>query len=322
VTAPDDILDVLAVGEAMAVLSPDPPGSLRHARTLAMSAAGAEANVAVHLAALGLRTAFVSRVGDDPFGELLRDRLTSAGVVAALTTDPTAPTGVYFKDPGDTGTRVHYYRAGSAAATMDESVWCDRRPARVVHLSGITPALSATCARLVATALAERPIAGATMSFDVNYRPRLWSVERAAPVLATLANQADLVFVGLDEAATLWGTTTPKQVREVLDRPAMVVVKDGATGATAFGPGGTLGSDHAVFEPALPVEVVERVGAGDAFAAGFLYGTLTGRTVRERLRFGHHLAADALLTVADVGTPRVLAELLEAVIDREDPHEF
>lgn len=310
------ILDVLAIGEAMAVLSPDPPGPLRHASSLAMSAAGAEANVAVHLAGLGLRTAFVSRVGDDPFGELVRDRLDAAGVSAVLTVDADAPTGVYFKDPSDVGTRVHYYRAASAASAMDASVWDRCPPARLIHLSGITPALSATCARLVATGLIDRPIPGATMSFDVNYRPRLWSTTQAAPVLASLANQADIVFVGLDEAATLWGTTTPEQVRDLLDRPTVLVVKDGPVGATAFSP------DRVTFEPALPIEVVEPVGAGDAFAAGYLFGTLTDRSPRERLRLGHHLAADALLTVADTGIPPLMAELLAAVTDREDPHEF
>ena len=314
--AAPDVLDLVAVGEAMAVLSPNPPAPLRHASTLAMSAAGAEANVAVHLAALGLRTAFVSRVGDDPFGEMIDDHLRRAGVDARLTTDPTAPTGVYFKDPGERGTRVHYYRAGSAATGLAAAVWDRCPPARVVHLSGITPALSATCAGLVAVALADRPLPDALMSFDVNYRPRLWPPEQAAPVLAELANQADIVFVGLDEAATLWGTTTPEQVRGVLKRPAVLVVKDGSVGATAFD------ADGMTFEPALPIEVVEPVGAGDAFAAGYLFGTLTGRPSRERLRLGHHLAADALLTVADVGIPPVVAELLAAVTDREDPHEF
>jgi 2-dehydro-3-deoxygluconokinase len=300
-------LDLLAVGEAMAVLCPDPPGPLRHASTLTMSTAGAEANVAVHLAALGLRTAFVSRVGDDPFGELLSDRLTAAGVDTLLATDPAAPTGVYFKDPAAAGTRVHYYRAGSAASAMDASIWAGCPRARVVHLSGITPALSATCADLVATGLGERPVPGAVMSFDVNYRPGLWPAARAAPVLAGLANLADIVFVGLDEAAALWGTTTPGQVRDVLFRPATLVVKDGAVGATGYGPEGV------TFEDALAVDVVEPVGAGDAFAAGYLFGLLSGRSPRDRLRLGHHLAGAVLRTVADVGRPLSAAHLIAAV---------
>ncbi len=288
------VVDVLTIGEAMAVLCPDPPGPLRHATTLSMSVAGAEANVAVHLAALGLRTVFASRVGDDPFGEMIRGRLEDAGVQALLETSADAPTGVYFKDPGATGTRVHYYRAGSAASTMDESIWAAAPAARLVHLSGITPALSPSCAGLLSAALSRRP---ATISFDVNYRARLWPTEIAAPALAEAANQADIVFVGQDEAETLWGTPTPAAVRALLPEPKILVIKDGGIGVTAFESG------DVTFEPAVPVEIVESVGAGDAFAAGYLYGFLTGRPQAERLRIGHRLAANALRTAADVGAP-------------------
>lgn len=297
-------VDVLAVGEAMAVLSPDPPAPLRHAATLAMTMAGAEANVVVQLAALGLRTAFTGRVGADPFGELIRDRLAAAGVRAELAVHPTAPTGVYFKNPAPGGTSVHYYRAGSAASTMDTRVWAGCPAARVVHLSGITPALSASCRELVAAALAERPVPGAVMSFDVNHRPGLWRARDAAGVLADLANQADLVFVGLDEAAALWGTRTPDEVREVIGGPGTVVVKDGGTGATAYvGP-----TTYAV--PAPAVEIVEPVGAGDAFAAGYLFGLLTGHDPETGLRLGHRMAGVALRTAADVGALPAAADLL------------
>jgi 2-dehydro-3-deoxygluconokinase len=289
-------LEVLAIGEAMAVLSPDPPGPLRLATSLAMSMAGAEVNVAVHLAALGLRTAFRSRVGDDPFGGMIADHLAAAGVEADLDVDPHDPTGVYFKDPGARGTSVHYYRSGSAASTMDTPLWLACPRARLVHLSGITPALSASCAQLISYGLERRPIDGAVMSFDVNYRPRLWQPHVAAPILAALANLADVVFVGRDEAAVLWGTETAADIRTLINRPAHLVVKDSDVGATAYDP------DGVTFEAALPVEVLEPVGAGDAFAAGYLFGLLTDRPAAARLRLGHRLAAAALTTVADVGT--------------------
>jgi 2-dehydro-3-deoxygluconokinase len=304
-------VDVLAVGEAMAVFCPDPPMPLRGATTLSMSVAGAEANVAVHLAALGLRTVFRSRVGDDPFGELIRDRLTEAGVDARLETVIAAPTGVYFKDPGAGGTRVHYYRAGSAASTMDESTWSDAPAARLVHLSGITPALSDSCDRMVRAALsADR--GSSVLSFDVNFRPRLWDPATAAPILAALANRADIVFVGQDEAETLWGSTTPADVRDVLPSAGRLIVKDGGIGVTEIGP------DGITFEPALPVDIIESVGAGDAFAAGYLYGLLTGRRSAERLRIGHHLAANALRTAADVGAPITAVDLMAAIVKEDD----
>lgn len=299
--------DLLTVGEAMAVASPDPPGPLRDGPRLALGVAGAEANVAAYLGRLGRSVAYLSRIGDDPFGELISAFLAASGVTCILDKHAAAPTGVYFKDPSPAGTRVHYYRAGSAASTLDESIWSAAPVARIVHLSGITPALSPTCARFVATGLADRPVPGALYSFDVNYRPRLWPVAQAGPELAALANQADLVFVGLDEAATLWDVRTPTDVRAVLPKCMTLVVKDGAVGATSFTDTGSS------FVPAPPVEVVEPVGAGDAFAAGYLFGVLNGVREEDRLRLGHAVAAVALTTVGDVGAVPPAADLLSAL---------
>lgn len=284
--------DVVCVGESMALAAPDPPGPLRQARTLRLDVAGAESNVATYLAMLGAKVAWVSRVGADPLGGMLLDRLAASGVDTRLVeVDPTAPTGVFFKDPGPDGTRVHYYRRGSAAACLGREVWT-KADARLAHLSGVTPALSDSCADLVAYGLASKP---ATMSFDVNFRPALWSAQDAAPVLAGLANRADLVFVGLDEAGTLWNTRTAEEVRAKLPRPATLVVKDGAVGATSFS------AEGACFVPAPAVAVVEPVGAGDAFAAGYLCGVLRGLAERARLRLGHLVAGSALRAVGDIG---------------------
>lgn len=299
--------DLLTAGEAMAVASPDPPGALRDGPRLALGVAGAESNVAAYLARLGQSVAYVSRVGDDPFGELISSFLTASGVSCFLDVCPDYPTGVYFKDPSPSGTRVHYYRAGSAASTIDSSVWSSSWSSRIVHLSGITPALSASCAAFVADGLRTRPVSGALYSFDVNYRPRLWPVARAAVELAAQANQADLVFVGLDEAATLWGARTPDDVRAVLPKCATLVVKDGAVGATSFTDAGSF------FVPAPTVDVVEPVGAGDAFAAGYLFGVLREVREEDRLRLGHALAAVALTTVGDVGAVPAASELLAAL---------
>src|SRR5699024_5220924 len=125
-----------------------------------------------------------------------------------------APTGVYFKDPG---VGVHYYRSHSAAALMGPEILTGLPlgPHQVLHLSGITPALSASCAHLIDAAMDYAHEAGATVSFDVNYRHALWPVEVGAPVLRALSRRADIVFVGLDEAHTLWGCQTPTEVRDL-----------------------------------------------------------------------------------------------------------
>jgi 2-dehydro-3-deoxygluconokinase len=291
-------MDVLCLGESMIVLAPAAAGPLRTAVELHAGVAGAESNVAVALARLGARAAWYGKVGDDPLGLRVLDVLGASGVDrSGVQTDPDRPTGVYFKDPGPDGTRVHYYRRGSAASTMGPGHLAGIRPPRILHLSGITPALSASCAALVEELLVDRAMAPAQVSFDVNYRPALWPVSEAGPVLARLADAADLAFTGLDEAATLWGAKTPEDVRDLLPNAGVLVVKDGGNGVTAFE-----GARRA-YSPAEPVDVVEPVGAGDAFAAGFLYGRLHDASLEACMRLGHRLAAGALQTVGDLAPP-------------------
>ena len=283
------MFDVICVGESMALVTPDPPGRLAAGGPAHLDVAGAESTVACYLAQLGLRVAWASRVGADPLGTLLRERVAAFGVdVSLVDTDPDARTGVFFKDPKPTGTDVYYYRDGSAASRLDASILGSLR-GRLVHLSGITPALSAGCAELARQAVARLPV-----SFDVNHRPALWPAARAAPVLLELARRAEVVFVGRDEAERLWGTRIAADVRDLIGGTGTLVVKDGAVGATSFGP------DGVTFEPAPPVEVVEPVGAGDAFAAGYLGGRLRGLSESERLRLGHRVAGAALRVVGDV----------------------
>ncbi|GAA0519198.1 carbohydrate kinase [Saccharopolyspora subtropica] len=290
---PSSGLEVLCLGETMSLVAPAAPVPLEQAPAFTLSAGGAESNVAVHLAALGHRVGWASRVGDDPLGRRMVASLAAAGVDTGLVeVCADAPTGVYFKDPGPAGTAVYYYRSGSAASTMDENFLTDEQldAPRLLHVSGITPALSDGCDRLIRHLLT-RP-RRCRVTFDVNYRPALWPVAEAAPRLRELAQFADVVFVGLDEAATLWGVETPDGVRKMLDRPDTVVVKDGANAAYA------LGADT-VAVPAPEVAVVEPVGAGDAFAAGYLSGLLRGEDRVRCLRLGHILAAHSLLSTED-----------------------
>ncbi len=171
------------------------------------------------------------------------------------------------------------------------------KSAAVLHLTGVTPALSPSCRNLVTTALtvpaAERPYA---ISFDVNHRPALWPPGTAATVLRELADLADITFVGLDEAQELWGADLqPADVRALLPGPRLLVVKDGGHAAIAFGEEGVR------IVPALDTDVVEPVGAGDAFAAGVLTGLLRGEGMERALRLGHITAASALKVTADHG---------------------
>ena len=288
-------LDVVAVGESMVLLSPPAGSRLVDATTLEVHAAGAEANVAVHLARFGCRSAWVGKLGADPLGQRVVSTLRDLCVdVSAVEFDELMPTGVYFKDFNGSETEVHYYRSGSAATTLSASaVEPVLRRARVLHMSGITAALSPHCHSLVEALLLRARSYGVTASFDVNYRPSLWDVERAGPSLTRLARLADIVFVGRDEAERVWGVSTSTELRRLLSTVPTIVLKDGGVGATVVGP------EHTTFVPAPRVTVVEPVGAGDAFAAGYLWGLLDGQPEDVRLRRGHLAASAAMRSVSD-----------------------
>jgi len=206
---------VLCVGEALIALAPEDGWSLETATALEVCEAGAEVSVAVHLARLGVPVRFAGLVGDDPWGGRIRNALAREGVdVSTLGIHRSAPTGMYLKNVGPNGTTVHYYRRGSAASTMDHVPPAAHAGVSHIHLSGITPALAPQCARMIRQELTHKE--GRSVSFDVNYRRALWPPDQAAPVLGELARQADIVFVGLDEAAALWGCQTAEQVQHVL----------------------------------------------------------------------------------------------------------
>nr|WP_307787994.1 sugar kinase [Streptomyces actinomycinicus] len=334
-------MDVATLGESMVTFLPTAPGRLADVPSFHRAIGGAESNVACMLAAFGHTARWISRVGADGFGDHLLERIAGYGVdVSSVRRDPERPTGVYFRTAEDRATGAHevaYYRAGSAASAMSPRNVdpAAARTARILHLSGITAALSPGCLDLLRELTAPGP-GRPLLSFDVNHRPGLWRTPEAPLLLLDLARRADLVFVGEDEAEEAWGVTGgPRAVREALPEPGVLVVKQGPRGATAFertaapgtldpdaAPGtfgpdaasgsfgpdvasGTFGSDVArgTFEPALAVDVVATVGAGDAFAAGFLSATLRGLPLRTRLRHGHLLAAATLTAPGDLTAP-------------------
>jgi 2-dehydro-3-deoxygluconokinase len=285
--------ELLAVGETMAMVAPVTRERLAAAHEFHVDAGGAESNVAAHVAALGHRAAWFSRLGDDALGHRVAAQLAHRQVdVTPVLFDPTHHTGVYFKDPG---TGVSYYRSGSAASTLspadvDRIQWDG---VRILHVSGITAAISSSASEFLEAIIDRAHAEGIVVSFDVNHRLALWDCASAAGILEVLARRADVVFTGRDEAESLWGTVTSAQVRERFPEVAELVVKDGAVCATTF-----IGSEEIV-EPSFVVDVVDVVGAGDAFAGGYLAALLDGATPRGRLVAGHRRAALTLRTTGD-----------------------
>ncbi|MEU9561779.1 sugar kinase [Streptomyces sp. NPDC048161] len=324
--------EVVCLGESMVTFLPSQPGRLADVPAFGRGIGGAESNVACALAAAGHRAAWVGRVGADGFGDHLVEAIAGYGVdTSGVRRDPSRPTGIYFRTATDRATDVHevaYYRAGSAASAMSPRTvpYASLPTARVLHLSGITAALSADCLALLHDLTAPRP-GRPLISFDVNHRPGLWRGADASPaVLLDLARRSDLVFVGEDEAEEAWGLTGAEAIRAALPEPSVLVVKRGANGATVFSRTGTGdwaetgtagGTDATTTVPALHVDVVAPVGAGDAFAAGFLSATLRDLPVRDRVRHGHLMAAAVLTVPGDLTAPpaRAHADALAALDD-------
>jgi 2-dehydro-3-deoxygluconokinase len=305
--------EVVTLGECLVTLVAERPGPLADATSFHRFVAGAEANVAVGLVRLGHAVTYIGRVGDDGFGAAIRRQLRGEGVdTSFLATDPGAPNGVMIRErPGLVPAQVLYYRRGSAgsrvsATDVDEAeragAFVD---ARWIHLTGITPALSADACAAVERAIAVGRDAGATISLDINLRRRLWSDEAAAPVLRDLAGRVDVLLGSADELAVLAGRPIdgdddPSELaRATLDLgPTIAVAKLGAAGARAVERGAT----DAVHRDAVPLtSVVDPVGAGDAFCAGFIAARLEGRGLSEALDDANACGAAVASALGDQG---------------------
>src|SRR3954470_5363039 len=252
-------------------------GPIRLGGTARWSIAGAESNVAIGLARLGHAVRWIGRVGADEPGALVLRTLRAENVdVAYAATDPDAPTGLILFEPRLAGVvRVGYYRTGSAGSRLTEAeVLKALSPApRILHVTGITPALGPEPRAALAAAVAAARDAGVTVCFDVNYRSRLWPAGEAARVLRPLATAADIVVASADELALV----APDGPAGLLAAGvAEVVVTRGADGAEAVTAAGTLAV------PAREVTLVDPVGAGDSFVAGYLSALLDGLDVDGR----------------------------------------
>jgi 2-dehydro-3-deoxygluconokinase len=290
-------VDVLTLGETMAALRSG--GPLRLGGDLRLSVAGAESNVAIGLARLGHRTRWAGRVGDDELGALVLRTLRAEGVdVAAAVVAPGELTGMLLFDRAPGGaTRVHYRRAGCAGArlTAADVAPAVAQGARILHLSGVTPALGDDPAAAVRQAIEAGRAGGATVCFDVNHRPKLWGREQARATLRPLAAAAHVLVASEDELPLVAdGPDEAARAQALLGLGVReVVVKRGARGASAYTEAGRCD------EPARAVTVVDTVGAGDAFTAGYLSALLDGLPREERGRRGAPHGAAAVAAYGD-----------------------
>ena len=276
---------------------PARPGRLRHATSLELKIGGAESNMAIALARLGVSSGWISFLGHDEPGRLVLDRVRGEGVdTSQVRRLGGYPTGLYLREKVGRETRVYYYRQGSAASTLAPGAFDPEylEGADFLHLTGITPALSEECSDFTLWAAREARENGTRVSFDVNYRSKLWPPEEARNFVEEMLPHTDLLLVGDDEARALWDRSDEELVRELAAAGTReVVLKRGGEGSLA------LVEDRAVEQPVFPVEEVDPIGAGDAFDAGYLAGYLWGLDPEQRLRVANAMGALSVATLGD-----------------------
>ncbi|HKJ96048.1 MAG TPA: sugar kinase [Gammaproteobacteria bacterium] len=307
---------VVCSGETMALLTPPHNGRLRHAAHVEIRVGGAESTVAIALNRLGIAAGWASRLGRDELGELVVSRIRAEGVdVAAVTRHGSAPTGLYLRQMVGDRMQTYYYRRGSAASHLDREAFDPGYldGARFLHLTGITPALSESCRTYVHWAVDEARRRGVAVSFDVNFRSKLWDASMARDCLDALLPDVDVLFVSDEEASALWGRSDDGLLRSLADRgPEQIILKRGAAGCRA-----RIGEQY-LEQPAFTVPVVDTTGAGDAFAAGYLAGCLWSQSPDERLRTALAMGAYGVMGRGDYEDLPDREELEQFVAGRHD----
>ncbi len=310
-------LDVITFGEAMMLLVADRPGPLEQAQAFYKRTAGAETNVAIGLARLGLNVAWASRLGTDSMGRYLLGAMRAEGIDCShVVCDASQRTGFQFKGRVTDGSDppVEYHRKGSAASHMGvadiDEAWL--LGARHLHATGVFAAVSASTLAAATKTMDLMRAAGRSVSFDPNLRPTLWATpELMRSAINDLATRADWVLPGLEEGRFLTGENSAEGItRYYRERGAkLVVVKLGSEGAYFDS---TQGCGHV---PGFPVaEVVDTVGAGDGFAVGVISALLEGLSVAQAVRRGAWIGARAVQVLGDSEGLPTRAELEQAAL--------
>lgn len=290
----------------MAAMVPYEYGSLRYVYNFRLKAGGAESNVAVGLSKLHHSSGWISRLGDDELGYTVRNALRAEGVdMTQVIWDQEHNTGMMVKQTNyNQETKVIYYRKGSAASylnvnDLNKDYLCS---AKIIHMSGILPVLSQSCMEVANFIFDFAKENNIMISFDPNIRKKVWGKTDYSGVLKEMCLKSDIVMLGKEEAETLFGVNEPKTTKEIC-------FAEGQTKYFAFKAGGkgawvSDGGDL-INIPPYPCTVVDPVGAGDGFDAGFISGILEGKSIEVCGKMGGIVGAKATETRGDMeGYPR------------------
>ncbi|MCL6520040.1 MAG: sugar kinase [Armatimonadetes bacterium] len=295
--------DVVTLGEAMLRLSPPDFHRLEQANSFDLKVGGGELNVAVGIARLGLKSSWVSKLPDNPLGRLVRNKAREQGVdTSHIVWTKSGRVGIYFLEFGASPrpSSVLYDRAGSAVSTLapGEVDWKKAlEGCSIFHVSGITPALSKSCAEATLEAVKAAKDAGAKVSFDVNYRKKLWTPEEANACLVPMMEFVDLLITTEEDTGIVFGIRESSyqdvaiKLHEKFGFDVVAITLREDLSVLRNNWSAFAHSHGELYESAkYPCELIDRVGAGDSFTAGFIYGYLTG-DVRKGVDYGAAFSA-------------------------------
>lgn len=290
--------EVVTFGESMGLLTAEDSRGLEYAAQLRKSFGGAESNLAIGIARLGHSVGWCGRLGNDPLGHMIQKAIRGEGVdVSRSILADGEPTGLMLRENVSGKASVHYYRRFSAASHMQpDDLDADYiAGARILHVTGITAAISSSGLATVKRAMEIATEAGVTVSFDPNLRLKLWTLEEARPVLLDLAERCDYFLPGLDELALLYETSSDAEIFDRLRQLKAISIVKGGPDLTYV-----VEKDRTLEVPYFKAEqVLDTVGAGDGFCAGFLTGLLRGYSNEEAVRLGNLNGSMVIQAVGD-----------------------
>lgn len=295
------MLEVITLGETMVMMNPKESGKLKYIYDYKKQLGGAESNFAIGLSRLGHKVGWISKLGADPHGEYIKSFISGEGVdTSEVKFIDSALTGLFFKERRELGeSKVYYYRHGSAASKLKPEDISEKyiAQAKYLHLTGITPALSESCYQTILTVIKMAKKNGVKISFDPNLRFKLWGKREMKESLIDIISKVDIVLPGLDEAKVLLGLEDLESIAENFLKlgPKIVVIKLGADGAFV--------ANNEIKErvEAYQVErVVDPIGAGDGFAAGFISALIKNYNLIEATKLANAVGAFATTVIGDV----------------------
>lgn len=284
--------DVITIGEAMITFSPNTTGPMKFVNVFEKRVGGAELNLAIGCSRLGLKVGYISRLGNDEFGKHIHTFAKGEGIdMSQVKLIDGYPTSLNFRElMADGNGRTFYYRDKSPTLALNPNDLDEEyiKKAKILHITGIYPAISTNNMRVIHRAIEIAKQNGLMISFDPNIRLRMWSKEEAREVLSEILPHTDILLAGDEEMDIIIGEKDPKAIIESVKEMGVsfVAVKQGENGSVGYYNGEIIDAP-----PVKATKVIDTVGAGDGFNAGILYGILKQWPLEKTLTFANTIGS-------------------------------